>query len=39
MLVKEGVTYRERPDLAIFKEGVLESVFVELVKQGVRRMI
>ena len=30
--VKEGQTFRERPDLGVFMEGVFESVFIELVR-------
>ena len=33
-LIKEDQTYRERPDLSIFKEGLIESVFVELIREG-----
>ena len=32
-----GLTYKERPDLGIFEEGLFESVFVEIVRGGGRR--
>ena len=34
LLVREGLTYKERPDLEIFEEGLFESVFVEIVRGG-----
>ena len=34
LLVREGITYRERPELSVFIEGVLESVFIEIVRTG-----
>ena len=34
VMIKVDQTYRERPDLAIFKEGLIESVFIELVREG-----
>ena len=37
MMIKDGLTYRERPDLGTFNEGVFESVFVEIVRGGGRR--
>ena len=37
LLIRDGLTYRERPDLGVFKEGVFESVFVEIVRGGGRR--
>ena len=37
LLVREGLTYRERSDLGTFKEGVFESVFVEVVRGEGRR--
>ena len=37
LLVRDGLTYRERPDLGTFTEGVFESVFVEIVRGGGRR--
>ena len=37
LLIKEGQTYRERPELGIFVEGIIESIFVELVKQDGRK--
>jgi hypothetical protein len=30
LFVKEGLTYKTRPDLGIFEEGEFESVFVEI---------
>ena len=37
LLLRDGLTYRERPDLGTFNEGVFESVFVEIVRGGGRR--
>ena len=37
MLVRDGLTYRERPDLGTFDEGVFESLFIEIVRGGGRR--
>ena len=37
LLLREGLTYRERPDLGVFEEGVFESVFVEVIRGGGRR--
>ena len=37
LLVRDGLTYRGRPDLGTFHEGVFESVFVEIVRGGGRR--
>ena len=37
LMIKDGLTYRERPDLGTFNEGVFESVFVEIVRGGGRR--
>ena len=37
LLVREGLTYKERPDLGIFEEGLFESVFVEIIRGGGRR--
>ena len=34
LLVRDGLIYRERPDLGTFIEGVFESVFVEIVGWG-----
>ena len=34
LLVREGLTNKERPDLGIFEEGLFESVFVEIVRGG-----
>ena len=34
---KGGLTYKERPDLGAFEEGLFESVFVEIVRGGGRR--
>ena len=36
LLVRDGLTYRERPDLGIFIEGEIESLFVELEGGDVR---
>ena len=32
LLIKEGLIYRERKDLGVFKEGIIESAFVEMVR-------
>ena len=37
LLVRDGLIYRERPDLGTFIEGVFESVFVEIVRGGGHR--
>ena len=37
LLIKEGITYRERQDLGTFKEGTFESAFIELVRPGVEK--
>ena len=37
LMLRDGLTYRERPDLGTFDEGVFESVFVEIVRGGGRR--
>ena len=37
LLIRDGLTYRERPDLGTFTEGVFESVFVEIIRGGGRR--
>ena len=34
LLVRDGLTYRERPDLGTFTEGEFESFFVEIVRGG-----
>ena len=34
LLLRDGLTFRERPDLGTFIEGVFESVFVEIVRGG-----
>ena len=34
LLIRDGLTYRERPDLGTFTEGVFESVFVEIIRGG-----
>ena len=34
VLIKADQTYRERLDLGVFKEGIIESVFVELIREG-----
>ena len=36
LLVREGLTYKERPDLGILKE-LFQSVYVEIVRGGVCR--
>ena len=36
LLVREGLTNKERPDLGIFEEGLFESVFVEIYRGGGR---
>ena len=37
MLLRDRLTYRERPDLGTFDEGVFESIFVEIIRSGGRR--
>ena len=37
LLVRDGLTYRERPDLGVFTEGEFESLFIEIVRGGGRR--
>ena len=37
LFIKEGLTYKTRPDLGIFEEGEFESVFVEINRGGGRR--
>ena len=37
LLVRDGIIYRERPDLSTFVEGVFESVFIEVIKGGVNK--
>ena len=37
LLIRDGLTYKERPDLGVFIEGVFESVFVEVIRGGGRR--
>ena len=34
LLVREGLIFRERPDLGVFIEGFIETVFVEIVRGG-----
>ena len=34
VLVRDGLTYRERPDLSKFVEGEFESTFVEIIRGG-----
>ena len=34
LFIKEGLTYKTRPDLGIFEEGEFESVFVEIARGG-----
>ena len=37
LMLREGLTYRERLDLGTFDEGVFESLFVEIIRGGGRR--
>ena len=37
VMLRDGLTYRERPDLGTFDKGKFESVFVEIVRGGGRR--
>ena len=37
LLLRDGLVYRERPDLGKFKEGVFESLFLEIIRGGGRR--
>ena len=34
ILIREGLVYRERRDLGTFKEGIVETLFIELVGRG-----
>ena len=36
-MIRDGLTYRVRPDLGTFHEGAFESIFVEIVRGGGRR--
>ena len=36
-MVRDGLTFRERPDLGVFIEGQFESIFVEIVRGGGRK--
>ena len=39
-LVRDGLTYRERTDLNVFKEGIIESLFIEIIRgEGKRNEI
>ena len=37
VFVREGLTYKTRPDLGVFDEGRFESVFVEIIRGRGRR--
>ena len=37
LLIKEGLIFRERTDLGCFREGVIESVFVEVIRGNNRK--
>ena len=37
LMIRDGLTYREWPDLGTFDKGVFESVFVEIIRGGGRR--
>ena len=37
LLIKDGLTYRERRDISVFHEGVIESLFAEVVRGEGRR--
>ena len=37
LLIKEGLIFRERADLGCFKEGIIESVFVEVIRGNNRK--
>ena len=37
LVLRDRLTYRERPNLGTFTEGVFESLFVEIVRGGGRR--
>ena len=40
LLIREGLTYRERTDISVFIEGTLESLFVEIVRgEGIKNII
>ena len=34
LLIRDGLVFKERPDLSTFNEGVFESVFIEIIKGG-----
>ena len=37
LLIKDGLVFRERPDIAVFEEGKFESIFVEIIREGGRK--
>ena len=39
ILLKEGISYKRRPDLDIFQEGETESVFVEILSKNGKKLV
>ena len=39
LLIRSDLTFIPRPDLSLFKEGVLESVFIEIIDKGNRIVV
>ena len=39
ILLKEGISYKRRPDLDIFQEGETESVFVEILSKNGKKIV
>ena len=38
-MIREGMAYRERADISVFVEGLVESLFVEIVRSEGKRNI
>ena len=38
ILLKEGISYKRRPDLDIFQEGETESVFAEILSKNEKKI-
>ena len=39
LLIREGLVYRERSDLNVFLEGDVESLFIEIVREGGKKNV
>ena len=39
ILIKDGISYKRRPDLDIFQEGETESIFIEIVSKSGKNMV